>query len=278
MPTLPKISVLLATYNRADYLRLSLACLCRQDYKGPWQIVIADDGSNDHTAQVIGEAQRNPGAPEISHCRHAHQLFRKALILNKASRLATGELLLFLDGDCLPALDLLSVYASRKVAHAFYLGGVYKLGQGFSEKMLAASQPPDAAKLLKSAARYQNQGKHQARKVFERYCKSRLYTLLKVRRPKIWGANFAVNRDVFETVNGFDENYVGWGQEDSDLRNRLVKGAFRAVSMHTQARVYHLWHPVDAHARQRPGGEKNNRIYYKRAHVAVVCKNGIRKL
>lgn len=275
---MPHISVLVATYNRGDYLRLCLACLCDQDYEGQWQIVIADDGSNDHTADMISETKGNRDAPEIFHCWQEHRLFRKAHILNKASRSAVGDLLVFLDSDCLPALNLLSTFAKNAVPDSFYLGGVYKLNQSFSREALGGLHQSSSKELLQHAAEAKNQNRKQRKKVFNRYWKSKLYTLLKVRRPKIWGANFAVNRDVFEKVNGFDENYVGWGQEDSDLRNRLVKGAFRAVPLHMKARAYHLWHPVDKEAKRRPSGEKNNRGYYKRSHMEVVCKKGLRKL
>ncbi|UCF83150.1 MAG: glycosyltransferase [Desulfobacteraceae bacterium] len=275
---LPTISVLVATYNRADYLRICLACLCDQDYSGKWQIVVADDGSNDHTLDVISEAQRNPNAPKIIHCWHEHKLFRKAVILNEASRFANGELLFFLDSDCLPALNVLSVYAEHAAPDSFYLGGVYKLNQSFSKKTLGTMKRHEPIELLMEAAQHKNQNPKQGKGVFVRYWKSKLYIALKVRRPKIWGANFAVNRDVFEKINGFDENFVGWGQEDSDLRNRLVKGAYEAVALHTKSRVYHLWHPTDMEARSRPSGELNNRRYYIRPDIEVVCRKGLRKL
>lgn len=275
---LSTISVLVATYNRADYLRICLACLCDQDYSGKWQIVVADDGSNDHTLDVISEAQRNPNAPEIIHCWHEHKLFRKTVILNKASRAASGELLFFLDSDSLPALNVLSVYAEHAAPNSFYLGGVYKLNQSISKKILGTIKRPVPIELLKEAAQHKNQNPKQSTRVFIRYWKSKLYGTLKARRPKVWGANFAVNRDVFEEINGFDENYVGWGQEDSDLRNRLVKGGYRAVSLHTKARAYHLWHPTDIGARSRPNGEPNNRRYYTRPDVEVVCRKGLRRL
>ena len=35
--------------------------------------------------------------------------------------------------------------------------------------------------------------------------------------------NFAMDRGLFEALNGFDERFVGWGYEDSDLRDRAMR-------------------------------------------------------
>jgi len=274
---LPCISAIVATYNRADYLRLSLASLLRQDYPGPYEVVVADDGSTDHTGQVISEA-RAAGRVPVLHYRQEHQGYRRARVLNGGSRLARGEVLVFLDSDCLPALDLLSQYAAHAAPGTFCLGGVYALSRQFSLSVLRLSECPDPAQVLALAARPGNQRAGASARVRRRYWKSRLYAALRFGRPKIWGGNFAIDRELFERVNGFDQNYVGYGQEDSDLRNRLLKGGYRPVCLHTLARSYHLWHEPDIEARRQAMGSGNNRPYYERRNVEVVCRNGLRQL
>ena len=160
----------------------------------------------------------------------------------------------------------------------FYLGGVYKLIEDFTRPVLCGEGPPDAHTLLVDAARRENQKPGAAFGVWWRCWKSKFHAALGIRRPRIWGGNFAVNRDVFEAVNGFDENYVGYGQEDSDLRNRLVKGGYRAACLQTKARAYHLWHPASSSGGQGKSGAQDNRAYYDRPDVEVVCKNGLKKL
>jgi glycosyltransferase involved in cell wall biosynthesis len=278
MDSLPKkVSVIVATYNRAEYLRLCLACLAEQDYAGSWEVFVADDGSTDHTSAVVAEEARRLNV-DVRLVWQEDNGFRKARILNQGARQAHGDLLVFLDSDCLPALDLVSSYARHCRTDSYYLGGVYKLSKDFSEPALRVAQQIRTRRLLAEAARSENQLPRQRRGVWMRWVKSRLYVALAVRKPKIWGGNFAVNREVFEAVNGFDENYVGWGQEDSDLRNRLVMGGYHAVCLHTVARSYHLWHLTDWTARVKPDGERGNRRYYKRSNVEVVCQKGQRKL
>ena len=140
---LPSISAVVATYNRADYLRISLACLSAQDYDGKWQIIVADDGSTDHTPDVISEARSAAEGLEILHCWHEHQNYRRAFILNEGSRMANGELLIFLDSDCISARNLLATYAAHYATDSFYLGGVYYLSQPLSEIVLNDDQVKD---------------------------------------------------------------------------------------------------------------------------------------
>jgi len=275
---LPAISAVVATYNRADYLRISLACLSAQDYDGKWQIIVADDGSTDHTADVIAAARSVSRGLEIRHCRHEHQNYRRAFILNEGSRLADGDILIFLDSDCIPAPNLLSTYAAHFAHDAFYLGGVYYLNQQLSESVLQDHQSFTQHNFWSRAAQSKNLKKGSARRNFKRYWKSRLYIALKFRKPKIWGGNCAVNHDVFKKINGYDENYAGYNKSDSDLRNRLVKGSYRAIPLQTKARAYHLYHPVQKWRTVPQIIEQTEHPYFKWPDPDVVCQNGLRKL
>ena len=274
----PSISAIVATYNRADYLRISLACLSAQDYDGEWQIVVADDGSTDHTADVISAARSKFSGLDIQHCWHAHRNYRRAFILNAGSRRADGDILLFLDSDCIPAPDLLSTYAANFASDSFYLGGVYYLNRQLSGAMLQDGQSFSRRDFWARSAQSRNLKKGSAKRNFKRYWKSRLYIALKFRKPKIWGGNCAVNQDVFRKVNGYDENYAGYNKSDSDLRNRLVKGSYRAVPLQTKARAYHLYHPVEKWRTVPQILDQSEHPYFKWPDPAVICKNGLRKL
>ena len=275
---LPSISAVVATYNRADYLRINLACLSAQDYAGQWQVIVADDGSSDHTPDVISKARSNSNGLKIQHCWHEHRNYRRAFILNQGSRRAGGDILLFLDSDCIPAPNLLATYAAHFTPDAFYLGGVYYLNQQLSEAMLQNRQSFSQQEFWAGAAQSQNLKKGSARRNFKRYWKSRFYIALNFRKPKIWGGNCAVNRDIFEKINGYDENYAGYNKSDSDLRNRLVKGSCRAVPLQTKARAYHLYHQVEKWRTVPQIIDQSEHPYFKWPDPDVVCKNGLRKL
>lgn len=275
---LPSISVIVATYNRADYLRLNLACLTAQDYRGEWQIIVADDGSTDHTPDVITEACSGNRGLEILHCWHEHQNYRRAFILNEGSRMARGHVLIFLDSDCIPAPNLLSNYADQFAPDSFYLGGVYYLNRQLSEMLLQNGPSFSPQQFWASAAQLRNMKKGSARRNFKRYWKSRFYIAFNSRKPKIWGGNCAINHDVFKTINGYDENYTGFNKSDSDIRNRLLKGGYRAVPLQTKARVYHIYHQVEKWRTVQQILDRKEHPYFKWPNPDVVCKNGLRKL
>jgi len=89
------VSVVIRTKDEADRLRLTLASLARQSM--PAEVVVVDDGSTDHTQAVLTEAA---ATLPIVHVRHAAARGRSAAS-NAGARAASGELLIFLDGDTL---------------------------------------------------------------------------------------------------------------------------------------------------------------------------------
>jgi predicted glycosyltransferase involved in capsule biosynthesis len=54
--------------------------------------------------------------------------------------------------------------------------------------------------------------------------------------------NLSVWRRDLVRVNGFDEQYQGWGLEDSDLVIRLLHAGVQHKSARFAAPVFHLWH------------------------------------
>lgn len=68
--TLPKISVVLATYRRATTLRRTLEHLARQDLPPEqFEVIVIDDGSPDDTADVV--AEMTPSLPfSLTYLRH----------------------------------------------------------------------------------------------------------------------------------------------------------------------------------------------------------------
>lgn len=56
----------------------------------------------------------------------------------------------------------------------------------------------------------------------------------------IWGNCFAVSRDLFERVKGFDERFVGYGHQDGAFLNSC---STLGTKQRIQGTAYHLRHP-----------------------------------
>ncbi len=271
------LSVVVCTYNRAQYLSLCLKALLAQDYEGAWEIIVADDGSTDHTPAVIERARTRSGRVPLTHCWHEHECYRRAYTLNEGVRHSRGELLVFLDSDCIPAQGLLAAYALRASTTTFCLGGVLRLRKKFTQEILRTCDHLDPADFWDQAKQARHSEPRARRRFWKRHIQTVAYCALGVGRPRIWGGNWACGRAAFERVNGFDESFVGYGQEDSDIRDRLVLAGCRAVAAHRAARAFHLWHPVDFRARREARGVNGNRDYYHTRTLTPRCADGLRK-
>jgi hypothetical protein len=57
------------------------------------------------------------------------------------------------------------------------------------------------------------------------------------------GGLLVVSRTAWETVGGYDERFIGWGHEDSDLHTRLlVDASWDRIP----GQAWHLWHKREA--------------------------------
>jgi len=111
------MSVIIPTYNNRRVLQQTIAALLAQEFPpGAYEVIIADDGSTDGTAEMV-QAVRGP-AP----VRYVPQRNRsRAAARNLGARHARGRVLMFLDSDLWAAPVLLAEHykhyatASRRV-------------------------------------------------------------------------------------------------------------------------------------------------------------------
>jgi hypothetical protein len=110
-----------------------------------------------------------------------------------------------------------------------------------------------------------------------RHLRASFYSLIgDPRRPKLLGGNLGIARADYERVNGYDENFQGWGCEDDDLRLRLRAGGVNIASIAWWTNTYHLWHAKtpSAPATWRAGA---NVDYFERPLRLTRCLTGINK-
>ena len=95
----PELSLIIAVYQRADFLERVLTSLDNQTLRD-FEIVLADDGSGPEIAAVVAASQQRFAYP-IQHVWHEDDGFRKTTIVNQAVLRSRGSYLVFIDGDCI---------------------------------------------------------------------------------------------------------------------------------------------------------------------------------
>jgi glycosyltransferase involved in cell wall biosynthesis len=100
------VSVVVRTKDEADRLRLTLTSLARQTMRG--EVIVVNDGSVDHTRSILAEAA--DWLPlKVTH--HATPRGR-AGAANAGARLASGDIILFLDGDTIAGPEMVARHAA----------------------------------------------------------------------------------------------------------------------------------------------------------------------
>lgn len=92
MQAVPDVSVIIATYNQAAYLKAAIDSVIAQTF-GDWELIIVDDGSTDRTPAIVNAISD----PRIRSIRQSNQ--ERSAARNRGMGVATGRLLAFLDAD-----------------------------------------------------------------------------------------------------------------------------------------------------------------------------------
>ncbi len=269
-----RVSAIVTTYNRSGFLRLCIASLEKQT-RPPDEVVIADDGSDAEHVRAIGElVQQSP--LKIVHAWQEHRGFRIAANRNNAVRHSSGDLLFFTDGDMVLFPDVLERHmaASEGRYWASSHNGVRLTAEeservteeairsGRLEEVWPGWEDPRAKWLRREAERF----RHKARRLWRQRLVER-----RCRRFLLITGQASVPRAAFERVNGFDEAFEGWGDEDIDLGLRLQLSGVRGQTVADASRVFHLYH--DPAPLAQP-----NRDYYRRPrHGQWCCEKGLRQ-
>ena len=95
---MPRISVIIPTFNRAALLKQALDSVLAQTHDN-WEAIVIDDGSTDDTDAVLREYGAHITARRVDHAG-------AGVARNVGLQIATGDLITFLDSD-----DLLSPIA-----------------------------------------------------------------------------------------------------------------------------------------------------------------------
>jgi GT2 family glycosyltransferase len=261
------VALIVNTYQKPRHLSLVLESIAAQSgVADRFEVIVTDDGSTDDTPRLVHDFASRVDFP-VRFTSQEHDGFRLARNRNAGARLATSDYLLFLDGDCVLPQDHVAAYLARRRPGRALLGYCARLPEGTSATLeparlrdidLAALAPPAERRLL--ARRFRKAWWHNV--------------IRHPTKPRLAGGNCGIWRSDFERVNGCDERYVGWGQEDDDLGLRLRAVGVRLESILDRTWSLHVWHPVDASATPRWRDGANVPYFLRRGRLAA-CRRGL---
>ncbi len=233
------MSVVISTYEWPEALDVVLRALSAQS-DPEFDIVVADDGSGPRTAALVESWQELFGE-RLTHSWHTDEGFRAARTRNLGALASKTNLLVFLDGDCVPRRDFVRAVRMSARPGWFAVGRRVLLSPELTRRVFDQQLPIQEWSI--------------ARWLYERRHWTGLGVLTtrdrrkvgKLRVPEYGPHNNAYTPIVvaaadFERVNGYDMRFEGWGEEDVDLAVRLRRIGLRCGHTGAAGTVLHLWH------------------------------------
>jgi glycosyltransferase involved in cell wall biosynthesis len=269
MSKTPEIALIISTYQRPRHLQRALWSVAAQkNVAGKMEVVVCDDGSADETKEVVETFARSVDF-SVRFVTHPHVTFQLSRCRNEGARVSTAPYLLFLDGDCLLPPDHVAIQLARRRPKVTRAGTFIRLDQAASERI--------DEQAIRSGTFVRWAPADEMRKMRNKGRRSIVYEWLRhPTKPRLVGNNIAVWRSDYERINGFDENFEGWGWEDDDFGVRLRRAGVRLRSILAWTVIYHMWHPT--HETIPATGEiGKNEKYLNRPGALVRCRNGFVK-
>ncbi len=259
-----KISVIIAYYKNLPALSLIFKGLERESVKN-FEVIVAEDDNEKKTVKFI-DNKFGKTSFLIKHIQQKEDNgFRKNEILNKAIKIAEGEIIIFMDGDVVPHKHFIKEY-SKSIEDGIALFGRRVM---LSEKLTNNILDSQNLNLLSYSNLVSSKSKRIKYSFYIPFIKS-------FRDTGIWGCNWGIYKKHLLEINGFDEDYVKAGVgEDIDIEWRFKQNGIKLKSIRFGAIVYHLHHKVNY------SGDDvrfNFKLFdKKKIEKNIFCKNGLIK-
>lgn len=264
------VYLIITVHNRLPMLRDILLSVASQSQPVD-RIILADDGSTDDVGATVRENIESVGVP-ITHVRQPHDGFRVARSRNNAIREADEGLLIFADQDLLFTHRYIETFIRHQEVGRFLVGYPLRLDvqqtEQINDEMISSCE---YSSLIRD---------EQVAVITKQHRKDRIYEWmhrwhLRQIGPKLRSGVFGAFRSDLQRVNGFDEHYQGWGNEDDDLGWRLHAAGIYGRNVFNKDYALHQYHdPFHV------SGIKVNKAYFNSRKKAAIkgdyrCESGL---
>ncbi len=240
-----KASLIIAAYNKSDFLSKCLYALHLQT-ESDFEIIVADDGSNETLKYVIDEYSKLFKYP-IKHIWHEDKGIRKTTILNKSVLKADSDYLIFIDHDIIPFENFVENHIKYRKKSRFISASRIELNKSITLEIL--SKPRIINNLIKDIGSvFANMdNKHFFRmkiKILFAFWFKGLLKYFKIKKGRCVGCNFSCWKDDFIKVGGYDTRFTLWA-EDTELGYRLKNNGIYPMYKKYSILCLHLDHGKD---------------------------------
>ncbi len=258
-----KTALIITTYNNPEVLALSLTTVLQQTVL-PFEIIVADDGSFADTADLVRRVAEESSIP-IYHCWQENKGFRAARCRNMAIARSCADYCILIDGDIMLDSHFIEDHIHYATRGYFVQGSRVILSEDATKQILQ-SKNTDVGIFDHSVGNRKN----CIRSVFL----SKIFSVKNCKLGGIKTCNFAFWKSDAMMVNGFNEDFVGWGQEDTEFASRLLHSGICRQNVRFSALAFHLYHPIAA----RDSLPKNDALLMDtQKNQKSWCENGLDK-
>ena len=225
------VSLIITTYNRSDALSLVLKSIEGQS-TFPSEIIIADDGSHDDTREIIHKFQSSSSL-KIIHSWQKDNGFRVSKSRNKAIAQSTSEYIILIDGDMILHPEFVQDHINNSQIGYFIQGNRVLLTKRATKNLL---------KRQNMKLSFLSKGIKNRKNAIYSVLLSKLFSKNKNYLHGIKTCNMSFFKKDCLRVNGFDNNFEGWGREDSEYALRLMNSGINRKNLRFNGIQFHLWH------------------------------------
>lgn len=227
------VSLIVTTYNWPQALEMVLLSIKTQSIL-PNEVIIADDGSKEETCQLIEHYRQSFPVPLI-HSWQEDLGFRLSRSRNQAVAKSHSDYIIMLDGDMILHKHFIRDHKRIAKPHHFVQGRRVILTNALTQKLFTSS---------KINISFFDSGAQNKLNAISCPLLAPLATKLlsKTDHRSVRGCNMAYWRNDLIAINGYNENFVGWGREDSEFVVRLLNNNIKRQDLRFGGVAYHLYH------------------------------------